>query len=246
METNEVAGNRNLAPGDRSALSKSSRQTLDLLFAHPLARNLEWTDIAALFEKLGTVEHTANNESSIRVGTVTQKMRRPHGKDLTAEEVMELRHFLTRVGWSIRQPLAPREAADMLLTIAHHEARLYHMDLRPTDPADQVIKPYDPHHFLHHLAHKSQTREHGQRAAEDPSFYDRISQALAAAAPHGRIVVVGHGKGHSDAAHHFIEWVHLHHPETAHRLVGEVVADLSAITPPQLLALGRAALSPVG
>jgi hypothetical protein len=170
-------------------------------------------------------------------------MRRPHGKDLTLDEVMDLRHFLTRVGWSLKQPLPPTDATDFLVTVEHHQAKIYHMDLRPTDPADHVIKPYDPHHFLHHLSHKSQTREHGQRAAEDPSFYEGISQAVAAAVPNGRIVVVGHGKGHSDAGHLFIAWLRLHHPETARHLVGEVVADLSAITPPQLLVLGRKALA---
>jgi hypothetical protein len=86
-------------------------------------------------------------------------------------------------------------------------------------------------------------RQPGERAAEDPNFYERIAQAVVAAAPHGRIVVVGHGEGHSDAADHFIALVHLHHPETAHRLAGEIVADLSALTPPQLLALGREALA---
>jgi desulfoferrodoxin (superoxide reductase-like protein) len=61
--------------------------------------------------------------------------------------------------------------------------------------------------------------------------------------PHGRIVVVGHGKGHSDAARHFIEWVNLHHGDISRRLVCEVVADLSSLTPPQLLDLGRRVLS---
>jgi hypothetical protein len=243
MQASEGEGEPILSPGDWSALPKASRRTLNSLFAHPIAHNLEWGDVVALFNKLGTVEHTPNNETAIRIGSEHQMMRRPHSKDLTLDEVMEVRHFLTRVGWSLKQPLPPTDAGDFLVTVEHHEAKVYHMDLRPADPADQVIKPYDPHHFLHHLSHKGQTREHGQRAAEDPSFYERISQAVAAAVPHGRIVVVGHGKGHSDAAHLFIEWVRLHHPETAQHLVGEVAADLSAITPPQLLELGRKALA---
>jgi len=118
------------------------------------------------------------------------------------------------------------------------------MDLRPTDPADQIIKPYDPHHFLRHLTHKDQTRQGGERAAEDPSFYERIAQVVASAVPDGRIVIVGHGKGHSDAGHYLQDWMHLHHKETFQHVVYAIAADLSALTPPQLLALGREALAP--
>jgi hypothetical protein len=239
VETTDTAG-------DRAALSKTHRQTLDMLFAHPIARNLDWHDVLGLLGALGSVAQMPNNETDIQIGTAHQKLRCPHGKDLTLDEVMELRHFLTRAGVSKQPPPQPADAADVLVAIDHHEARVYHLDLRPGDPDEHVIRPADPHHFLHHLTHKDQTRQRGERAAEDPAFYEHIAQAVAAVAPHGRIVVVGHGQGHSDAAHHFVAWMHLHHTETAQRLAGEIVADLSALTPPQLLALGREALAAPG
>jgi hypothetical protein len=230
--------------GDRSALSKSDRQTLDALFAHPIAHNLQWKDVLALFAQLGTVEQLPGNEASFRIGGEHRMLTRPHGKDLTIEEIMALRQFLDRAGWSSRQPHIASGATDFLIAIDHHEARIYHMDVRPTGPAGQIIHPYDPHHFLRHLTHKDQTRQRGERAAEDPSFYERIAQAVSAAVPHGRIVIVGHGKGHSDAAHHLQDWIHLHHPETFQHIACAIAADLSALTPPQLLALGREALAP--
>jgi hypothetical protein len=230
--------------GGIAALSTSDKQTLNSLFGHPIARNLAWKDAIGLFARLGSVEHMANNETSIRIGDEHQLLRRPHGKDLTIDELMALRHFLVRSGWSIETPRAAAETSDILIAIDHHEARVYHMDLRPNDPTEQVIKPYDPHHFLHHLTHKDQTRQSGERAAEDPSFYERIAQALSSTAPDGRIVIVGHGKGHSDAAHHLQEWLLLHHKETAQRVATAMAADISALTLPQLLALGRTALAP--
>ena len=227
-------------PGGRAALSKSSRRTLDALYAHPLAHNLEWTDVMALFRAIGSVEHKPNDETIIEIGAEQQRLRQPHSKDLTLDEVMEIRHFLTRVGTS---PHAPGEPADFLVTVDHHQAHVYHLDLAAADPANHIIKPSDPHHFLHHLTHKDQTRERGERAAEDPAFYEHIAKAVAGAVPHGRIVVIGHGKGHSDAGHHLIAWIKLHHKDIAQRLEGEVTADLSSMTPPQLLGLARTALN---
>ena len=234
-----TAENTGLADG-RAGLSKSSRRTLDGLYAHPLARNLEWTDVMALFREAGSVEHKANDETVLQLGGEQQMLRRPHSKDLTLDEVMEVRHFLTRVGMSPQQPAVTN---DFLVTIDHHEAHVYHLDLRASDPSNHVIKPADPHHFLHHLTHKDQTRERGQRATEDATFYERIAQAVAGAVPHGKIVVIGHGAGHSDAGHHLIAWIKLHHAEVAQHLVGEVNADLSSVTPPQLLAIAREALA---
>jgi hypothetical protein len=245
METTEIATDRALLAGDRSALSKSHRRTMDALFAHPVAHNLDWQDVVSLLNRLGTLEHLPNNDMSLRMGDDHQNIHKPHGKDLTIDDIMVLRHFLTRVGWSLKHPRAAAEQADkpdFLITIEHHEAKIYHMDLASDDPADHVIRPYDPHHFLHHLTHKDETRQRGERAAEDPGYYENICQAVASAVPHGRIVVIGHGKGHSDAAHHLIEWMKLHHRETFQHVVCELSEDLSAVTQPQLLVIARDAL----
>lgn len=198
----------------------------------------------SLFNKIGTVERKSNNEYVFHVGGKNHSMRRPHTDHLTTQEVMELRHFAVHVGWSPDSP-APLEKhpdpgpPDLLVTVAHHEARVYEMDVASEDVADHVIRPYDPHHFLHHLTHKDQSREQGQRAHEDATFYERIAQAVAAG---GRIVLVGHGTGKSNATHHLAEFLQAHHPETYQRVVGEVAVDLSAVTAPQLLDVGRSAL----
>ncbi len=244
LETASLAGDLAQSASERSALSKSDRQTLDSLFAHRIAHNLEWHDIVSLFAKLGTVEHLPNNDTSIRIGAEHQVLHRPHSKDLTTEEIMELRHFLTRSGLSRKNPSSSVSTADFLVAIDHHEARIYRMDPHPVDPAEFTVKPYDPHGFPHHLTHKDQTRQHGERAAEDPAFYEGIGAALIQAVPHGHIVIVGRGEGHSDAAHHLREWLRLHHAEIFQRIAGTVTADLSALTPPQLLEIGRELLTP--
>ena len=243
MQTIGTTVEKGPAKAELAQLSKSGRRTLEALFRHPVARNLEWVDAMALLSSLGSVERKSNNETSIRIGTEHQLLRRPHGKDLTLDEVMGLRHFLERAGISIGNAVGPEmTGTDFLVTVDHHEAKVYRMDPRADEHVGHEIEPYDPHHFLHHLSHKDQPRERGQRAPEDPTFYERISQVLAAAVPQGRIVVIGHGKGHSDAAHHLLEWLRHHHGETFQRVISEGAADLSSLTPHQLLDIGRQAL----
>lgn len=141
--------------------------------------------------------------------------------------------------------ISPAEAdsvreTDILAVVDHHEARLYVIRVGNPGSAEHSIRPYDPHHFLHHLRHKDQAKEKGQKSHEDATFYGRIAQALVPAA---RIVLVGHGEGASNAAHHLLVYLKAHHPEVASRVVKEVSADLPALTEPQLLALGRQAIS---
>lgn len=229
---------------DLSTLPASARRTLDALFRHPLAHNLEWRDVVALVERIGEVEEKPNREVSLQVGGARHRMSKPHSKDLATTEVMELRHFLAKAGWSSDNAAAPTAAEaslDLVIVVDHHEAKIYRNGPTADEPTGPTIRPYDPHHFLHHLTHKDQSQERGQRAPEDIGFYAEIAQAVAAA---DRIVVIGHGAGKSNAAHHLTDYLRTHHPEIHQRIVSELVADLSSITTPQLHDLVQQALLP--
>jgi hypothetical protein len=231
---------------DPLSLTGSHRRALEAIFRHPSAHNLEWRDVVGLIGQLGVAHERANNEFVFEVGGHRQIIHKPHTKDLTRDEVMELRHFLTQAGCApghaSEAPAHPDPAAPGLLIVAdHHGTKIFHLDLEADKIAEPVIRPDDPHHFLHHLTHKDQDRERGQRAPEEPAYYEAIADAVALG---GQIVVVGHGSGHSNAAHHLVEYLKSHHPETYQRIVRELVADLSSITPPQLLDLARRALRP--
>jgi hypothetical protein len=226
---------------DRASMSRSDRRTLDDLFRHPIAHNLAWKDVVGLFERVGSVAEKSNHEFVFDAGGQTQVMRRPHAKELTTSEVMDLRHFATRAGLSPHGAShaathANSAAPALLVVVDHHGAKIYHIGVAPDDEARRTITPYDPHHFLHHLTHKDQSREQGQRAPEEARFYEQISQALGQG---GQIVIIGHGTGHSNAAQHLTDYLAAHHRETYQRVVREVVADLSSVTEPQLLALAK-------
>jgi hypothetical protein len=236
------SGPEAVTPG-RPGLRAAHRRTLEALFRHPTAHNLEWMDVLTLFESIGAVHRKADEKFALHLAGEHYLVHKPHTKDLTSSEVVDLRHLLQRAGWSAAGPsqTAARpdlEPATLVVTVDHHGAKIYRIAPGSGDSAPHSITPYDPHHFLHHLTHKDQLRKEGQRASEDFSFYSRIGDTLAGA---GRVLVVGHGKGKSNAARHLLEYLRTHHRETYQRIVREIEADLSAITTPQLLELARGA-----
>jgi len=224
-------------------LSRGQHRTLAALFAHPMAHNLAWTDVLSLFNAIGSVEQKSNHEYLLHAAGQSHAMNRPHGKHLSAPELLAVRRFATQTGWSPEHTPQPTphhltEAPTLLVAMDHHQARIFHIDVSAPDPSAHSIRPYDPHHFLHHLKHKDQPREHGQRAHEDATYYGRIAAALNGG---GHIVVAGHGTGKSNAAHHLADYLRDHHPETYDRVVSELGEDLDSLTDPQLLAVARRA-----
>jgi hypothetical protein len=226
------------------SVTGAHHRTLEAIFRHPAAHNLEWSDVVGLIGRIGTSHETSNNEFVFEVAGHHHSMRKPHSKDLTGAQVIDVRHFLAQAGFSPElssQPVShPDPAAPSLLVVVdHHGAKIFHVDVSSDEAAAHVITPYDPHHFLHHLVHKDQSRERGQRAPEEPAYYARIAEAVGLGS---KIVVAGHGTGKSNAAHHLTEYLRSHHRETYQRIVREITVDLSGVTTPQLLDLARQAL----
>ena len=92
----------------RTAIHGTHLRTLQALFRHPPALNLEWMDVLALIAKIGALRQKANGEFSFEVGGEHYPVHKPHTKHLTSSEMVELRHFLQRAGW---WPAAPYLAA---------------------------------------------------------------------------------------------------------------------------------------
>lgn len=227
-------------------MSRSHHRTIDAIFRHPAAENLAWRDVVSLFHAVGAVEDEHNGKVVFRVGQVHITLKKPHGNHIGVDEVVDLRHFLLEsecITASVLADPPDRAAPDLLVVVDHHEARVFDLDVRSRDVEEHSIEPYDPHHFLHHLTHKDQPRERGQRAPEDVGFYQDIAVALADA---GRIVVFGHGAGHSSAEAHLVAYLRTHHRTVFDRLARVVATDFAAMTTPELLDAGRRALREEG
>ncbi|HWZ62740.1 MAG TPA: hypothetical protein VNX02_06960 [Steroidobacteraceae bacterium] len=244
MNSSDPQSQQGAPSQQRPEMHGAHLRALEAVFRHPPAQNLEWMDVLGLIARIGVVNEKGDNKFAFDVGGQHLLMHKPHTKDLTSSDVADLRHFLQRAGWSpqgrSRSAASPEPAAPTLLVVVdHHGAKIYRIDTARGAGAAREIRPYDPHHFLHHLTHKEESRQQGQRAPEEAAFYQQIGDALAAG---GRIVVIGHGTGKSNAAQYLIEYLRNHRRETYERIVREISTDLSAATTPQLLALAEQAL----
>lgn len=121
---------------------------------------------------------------------------------------------------------------NLLITIDHHEARLYRCEDKGSHA--QVIRPHDPHHIRSHLTHRN-TNYAGQRAPEDPAFYKAVAAALR---PADQILIIGHATGHSSAKLVLLKYLANHHQSLLERVIG--VESVDQPTENQLLAHARA------
>jgi hypothetical protein len=225
-------------PNSAFAASAADKRVLGRIFQHPLSHNLSWRECLAMLEAIGTVEHAHNGDVVVRLGREQQSFRPERDKDMPPEDVMVLRHFLSRAGWapgSVPAAGAALIAQDLVVVIDHAGARVY-----PATSDDGRV-PHELHHLLHQIDRADHDADREETWPVDTRYFDAVAAAVAGS---GRIVVVGHGKGQSNEADHLMAYFFKHHSAVHARIAREIVADLPHLTVPQLLALARHALQP--
>lgn len=231
-------------PHDDASLSTANpgltvveRRVLDRIFQHPLSHNLSWRDVIELFEAAGEVEHAHNGNLVLKLGTDHLRFETAHDKDLSARDVMALRHFLNRAGWTPgttpAKPLSPASAA-IAIVIDHAGARIYEL---PLDNAHHT--PQETHHLQHSIDRKQHDVDREETFPADHRFFDAIAEAVPGDA---RIVVVSHGKGQSNEGHHLLDCMEKHHRTVHDRIARMIVVDLPHTSVPQQIQLARDAL----
>lgn len=204
-----------------------------------LPRSVRWADALDLVEHLGQVRPEGGEEFAFIIGTERELFRRPHGSDLSIDEVSRLRKLLKT---AVAEPTEAAQGKNpkTAVVIDHHAARVFLGLNGSRPPQEAAIKPYDPHHFHHHLIHRKEAHYEGERVPEDTSFYEQIAEALTHAK---EIVLIGHGVGKSSAVDVLIDYLKKHRIDIAHRVKAVEIVDLSALTEPQIEALARKVVS---
>ncbi len=79
-------------------LDPHHRSTAEAILSHPVSHNIEWPDVLSLLEAIGEVTEEHNGKFQVTVGGETETLKRPSGKDIGEQMVVDLRRMLTGAG----------------------------------------------------------------------------------------------------------------------------------------------------
>lgn len=201
-----------------------------------LPRDVPWDDAVSLISHLGRVEPGTNDEFTFVIGESVEVFKRPHSHQLDMDDVSRLRK-LVQAGESAGPPPGLTPGGGRMIVVIDHAVAHVYEDVGASRPREIAsLSPVDPHHFHHHLIHKKESHYQGDRVPEDVPFYRAIAETLI---PATEIVIIGHGVGKSSAASVLMEYLRSHRPDIAKLVQAQEVADLSALTQPQIEDLAR-------
>ena len=80
-------------------LDNRHRDTLERILRHPSSGNIEWRQVESLLDAVGAVTEERGNELVVTLGSETEVLRRPHGKDVDEQMIVDLRRMLTSAGY---------------------------------------------------------------------------------------------------------------------------------------------------
>jgi hypothetical protein len=224
-------------------LDSQHRRTAQAILSHPVSHNIEWRDVLSLLQAVGEVSEEHDGKFKVEVGGETETLARPHGKDLGEQMVVDLRRMLGAAGLTaegLRQrhdtspaPAKGRPGGHAILVLSYQGAEIYPTDA--VDAAPTKIVPEDPDGTLRTMHHKADN-PNGWYGKLDNTWYADLAKALQPAA---QILIIGNGKGHSNVALQFTQYLAEHDRELIGRIVGSIDADEEDLTEAQLLALAR-------
>ncbi len=82
--------------GLSDSLDNEQRKTLEQIVDHRSGANIEWRQVRALLEALGTVTEEHNGKVTVTVGGESEVFQPPRGKDVDEELLSDLRRMLAR------------------------------------------------------------------------------------------------------------------------------------------------------
>src|ERR1700737_1555173 len=108
-------------------LTGTHQKIYDGLFKHPIARNLGWRELRAMFVALADVSDEPNGNMKVKRNGHTLVLHPPTRKDFSdVQELMKIRHFLEQSGGPPQgAAAAAASGTHMLVVIDHREARVY-------------------------------------------------------------------------------------------------------------------------
>lgn len=236
------------ASAQTNAYARSTRQdqrALDAIFQHPMSHSVVWREVVALLSSLGDIDEKRDGHFSLRTKGETLAMTKPHTKDMGADDLIALRHFLTRAGWApdaaVEAPVSIQEPSPgVIVVIDHAGAKVFKLGTGDEGEPMTSTDHTPVRRLVHQIEREDHDRDRDETFPEDTRFFDQVAVALGR---QGKIVLIGHGKGQSNEAHQLNNYLLAHQKDVHARIVATLVADLKHLVAGELLKLGRDALA---
>jgi len=113
-----------MTEADAKHLDHHHRRTAQAILSHPVSHNIGWRRVVSLLEALGELHEGHNGKLRVTVGGETETIRRPTGKDLSEQTIVDLRRMLAAAGITA-EGLREHGHASSPSTVAELRARGY-------------------------------------------------------------------------------------------------------------------------
>ena len=210
---------------------KKHLHILSELSAHPIARNIEWSDLIPALASIGLLHHESNNKYEFSRNGHKVLFEQPRTKMLDIEEVLKLRHFLQ----SSAQPETVNAIlhAAVIVAVDHHNATIFHNPGTEQASTQKLHADLEKGRILHKTKHHPSFGD--TDPVDDPQYFEDLIKSMQKS---NSVVVLSHGTGSSSAAEKLLAVIAEHHPQVAQKIIAVQKCDLEAMTEPQLIALG--------
>lgn len=210
---------------------KKHLHTLSELSAHPIARNVEWSELIPALASIGLLHEEKNGNYHFSRNGHTLAFEHSHRKVLETEEILKLRRFLQL---SAKSETDSDDTADgVIVAIDYHKAFICHDPGNASESHVNLHANLSSGRILHKTARTAPFND--SNPPEDAEYLESVIKEIL---PSERIVILSHGTGSSRASDHLLEVIQKDYSELAHRIVATKNCDLEAMTEPQIVEVG--------
>jgi hypothetical protein len=207
---------------------------LQQLFAHPVARNIEWSELIPALADAGDLQVEKNGNYRFTRGDHTLVFE-ARGKEVDVEEVIKLRHFLESS--EISDTNDPDLVDVVIIAVDHHKAAVYRNFGTGFEKAMSLHADLTEERKLH--SHPTTAPYHEQSPLPENDYYESLIDEIAKS---GRVVILSHGTGTSNAGEQLMDMLDKKHSDLVAKIVAVKDCDLEAMSDSELIKLGAESL----
>jgi hypothetical protein len=210
---------------------KKHLHALSELSAHPIARNIEWSDLIPALSSIGSVHVESNGNYHFTRNNHTISIQQPREKTVSMEDVLKIRQFLKAS--ATPKDVEPSLQRSLIVAIDHHKAIIVHNPQEQDQSIEKIEADLSAGRMLHQIKREAPFSDNNP--TDDPHYFDLVIKAMMKSE---RIVILSHGTGSSNAAQKLMTIVSEEHPQIMHKIIAVAKVDLEAMTEPQIVARG--------